>query len=200
MDYKSETLASYNKHASYFADYFKGRTSPELRSEFDIFINSLGGKTILDLGCGAGDHGLYFKQNGLDVTCVDLSEAMVRLCLDKGLRACVMDIEDLQFEDNSFGGIWAVTSLLHISKENMLPVVRKLYSILATNGILHICMKEGAGERFLVDKNDSSTRRFFSFWKKEELISLFDPYFCLFDFERRITGDTAFLYLFFRKR
>jgi len=39
----------------------------------------------------AGSGWQFFQDHGLEVTCIDLSPEMVRLCREKGLNACVMD-------------------------------------------------------------------------------------------------------------
>jgi len=199
MDYKEETLNTYNKHPEYFSEYFKGLLDLEKRTEFKKFISLLKDKKILDLGCGSGDHALYFKEQGLDVTCIDNSKEMIKICKNKGLQAEIMDIENLEFKYNSFDGIWAVTSLLHIPKEKIPQVILNLKNLLKDNGAIHICLKEGEGEGMIIDKNDSSTKRFFAFWKKEEMLKMLDEHFELIDFEKIKQGNTIFLQFFLRK-
>jgi len=40
--------------------------------------HGVGGKNILDIGCGTGKHLHFFKQNGFSISGVDLSENMIR--------------------------------------------------------------------------------------------------------------------------
>ena len=40
---------------------------------------------ILDVGCGAGCHGLYLQEQGFEVTGIDTSFGAVQLCKDRGL-------------------------------------------------------------------------------------------------------------------
>lgn len=44
---------------------------------------------------------------------------MIRICEQKGLEGRVMDMEDIDkiFEVESFDGVWAHTSLLHLRKK-----------------------------------------------------------------------------------
>lgn len=200
MGYKEENLKSYNKHAKHFEKYFGGLTDIHKLGEFEKFIRLLKGKKILDLGCGAGEHALYFKEQGFDVRCADISEAMISLCKEKGLNAEVMDIENLEFEENSFVGVWAVTSLLHIPKEKMRRVAEKLSEIIKPAGILYVCVKEGEGERFVEDKHDPSTKRFFSYWRREEFLKIFENFFELVEFEKVQPGERFFLQFFLRNR
>lgn len=54
---------------------------------------------ILDVGCGAGSHGLYLQENGLDVTAIDISENAVKACQLRGLKNVkVQDVLDLENE------------------------------------------------------------------------------------------------------
>ncbi len=200
-EYKAKTILSYNKHSKYHANRFSGLTDVLRRSEFKHFIELLPGKKILDLGCGSGDHSLFFKEQGLEVSAVDISEGMVVLAREKGVDAEVMDIEDLSFFPETFDGIWSVTSLLHIPKAILPKVIKDLHRILKPGGILYVCVKEGEGEQMVFDNADGTTERFFSFWQLEELRALFLPLFSSisFDEERVILGERTFLQLFFKK-
>lgn len=195
--YKKETIASYDKNAEILSRRFKRLMDLNKRREFKDFIKLLNGKDILDLGCGSGDHALYFSKKGLNVIGIDLSKKMIDLCEQKGLNARVMDIEDLKFEDNSFDGIWATTSLLHIPKFKIKKVVDKLCHILRERGVLYVCVKEGEGEKFIDDKEG---KRYFAFWKKEELLKVFKERFELIEFRKSLLGDTVFLQFFLRKK
>ena len=199
IDYKEKTIESYNKNAKELSEKFKELMDLKRRYEFQRFIDLLNGNKILDLGCGSGDHSLYFKERGLDVTSIDLSEEMIKLCKEKGLNAFLMDIENLEFKDKSFDGIWSVTSLLHVPKLKLDEVIKKLNSILNDDGILYVCVKEGQGEE-LVDDKSGNTKRFFAFWNEDEMIKLFDNYFVLLESKKVQLKNTVFLQAFFRKR
>lgn len=197
--YKEETVNAYNKNAKEFSEKFKKLTDLTRRYEFHRFIELLSGKSVLDLGCGSGDHSYYFSKQGLNVICVDISKEMIRLCKEKGLNAFIMDIENLKFKDDTFDGIWAVTSLLHIPKVKMPSVIKKSYDILKSGGLFYVCVKEGDGEG-LIEDEEFNSRRFFSFWKKGELLNLFRKEFDLLEFKKVKLGHSIFLQFFFKKR
>ena len=192
-DYKLRTISVYNTHAVQHSQKFSNAFDLRRRSEFPEFVEALSGNRVLDLGCGNGDHALYFKARGLDVTCIDLSEEMIELCLGKGLDARVMDIEDLNFEANSFDGVWAVTSLLHIPKQNLDRVTGEMYKILKPKGKLYICVYEGQGQRFVEDG------RFFNFFTDKELLGYFCDRFEILKSERVKINDKVFLQFLFQK-
>ncbi len=41
---------------------------------------------VLDVGCGAGSHGLYLQEKGLDVLGIDTSEGAITIALKRGLK------------------------------------------------------------------------------------------------------------------
>ncbi len=88
-----------------------------------------------------------------------------------------------------------MTSLLHIPKKKIPNVVCNLSRILKKRGIMHVCLKEGDGEGFIGDK---SGRRFFSYWKGDEMINAFVSYFKLVDFWKRKERGITFMSAFFR--
>lgn len=196
QDYKSKTMEAYNRNAKEIAEKFTKLMDVHRRREFQRFIELLKGKKILDLGCGGGDHAVYFKEQGLDVIAIDLSEEMIKLCKQKGLDAIQMDIEDLQFENSNFDGIWAVTSLLHIPKEKIGAVLDKLNKILKKEGILYVCLKEGTGEGMI---DDQSGNRYFAFWQENEIKNTFGKYFEFIELEKTQLKNTVFLQVFYRK-
>ena len=61
-------------------DYFEACTAPENR----FILGHLGdvkGKTLLDLGCGAGENSVYFSLKGARCTATDYSSGMVEKAL-----------------------------------------------------------------------------------------------------------------------
>jgi SAM-dependent methyltransferase len=109
-----------------------------------------------------------------------------------------MDIEHLDFKNNSFNGIWAVTSLLHIPKKKLGAIIKKLSKILKREGVLYVCVEEGDREIFEKERNGSE--RFFAYWKEDELKKLFREHFTLIDSERVKFKEDIFLQMFFRKK
>ena len=199
-DYKKITIESYDKHAKKFAKKFEKLFDLQRRKEFGEFIENIKGDKVLDLGCGAGDHSLYFQSKGLRVTAIDLSSGMIDICKSKGLDAKIMDMENMNFKAQSFDGVWAVTSLLHVPKKNIGKVIKKLYSILKKDGLLYIVLKEGVGEGMKED-NEGKRDRFFAYWRKKEFLDIVNPFFELVNFRKvKLDSKRTFLELLLRKK
>jgi ubiquinone/menaquinone biosynthesis C-methylase UbiE len=84
------------------------------------------GERVLDIGCGAGNHLLFFYRIGLDVTGLDASPFMLDIARSRlGHKASLKDgrAEDLPFEDNEFD----ITTLIFTLEflDNPLTVLRE---------------------------------------------------------------------------
>jgi 2-polyprenyl-3-methyl-5-hydroxy-6-metoxy-1,4-benzoquinol methylase len=199
-DYKKITIDSYNKNVKDLTEYYKSLSDFNKRKEFSKFIVNLEGKKILDVGCAAGFQSAWFKTQGLDVTGIDLSEKMVEHAKKEGINAILMDMEEITFNENSFDGIWAIASLLHLKKDILPNVISSFSSILKKNGILMIGVKEGTGEEYRTDKQNPNTKRYFSYWKDQELLNLLGKKFSLIESWKLDSGEVTYLYFLLRNK
>lgn len=165
MDEK--TIHTYNQMAKEYDDQTVDLWEQFPRTFFDAFVERAQG-SILDVGSGPGRDGLLFKEKGLEVTCLDASEAMVALCKEKGLRAIVGDFISMPFERDSFDTVWAYTSLLHISKKDISKALDEICRVLKNNGILGLALIEGDTEGYR-ESSGTNMPRWFSFYTKEEV-------------------------------
>ena len=81
MDKK--TIDTYNELAQEYDDETKDFWERFPRSILDNFIKLAKG-SVLDVGSRPGRDGLILQQHGLSVTCIDASEAMVKLFFREG--------------------------------------------------------------------------------------------------------------------
>ena len=95
---------------------------------------------ILDVGCGAGSHGLYLQnEKNLQVTAIDISENAIKTCQLRGLKnAIVQNILELDSEmpQNKFDTILLLmngTGIFGTLKE-IPKFLQKLKSLLNPNG------------------------------------------------------------------
>ncbi|MBI2508356.1 class I SAM-dependent methyltransferase [Candidatus Woesearchaeota archaeon] len=190
--YKEVNRIVYGKHAGQFKEFTKDYLEYILE-DANLFLDSLNGKKILDLGSGPGRDSLFFKESCFNPVCLDISKEMIKLCRKKSLAAVVGDLENLCFKDNSFNGVWAYTSLLHSPKEkfnyNLSQVIRSLKS----GGVFYLGMKEGNFEGFLESDKYPGIKRFFSLYRDEELSEILSQYFEIFHKSRVKLEKATFL-------
>lgn len=168
MDQK--TIQTYNQMAKEYDDETIDFWERFPRTFFDKFAELVQGK-ILDVGSGPGRDGLLLKEKGLEVICLDASEAMIKLCEEKELESVVGDFVSMPFENNSFDGAWAYTSLLHISKADVSKAFDEINRVLKDDGILGLGLIEGDTEEYR-ESSGVNMPRWFSFYTKEEVEQL----------------------------
>ena len=98
-------------------DYFEACTAPENR----FILRQLGdvaGKTLLDLGCGAGENSVYFAKHGAHCIATDYSPGMVEVALKLAqannvtVEGKVVNAMAIDFPDNSVDIVY-IANLLH---------------------------------------------------------------------------------------
>jgi ubiquinone/menaquinone biosynthesis C-methylase UbiE len=142
-------------------DYFEVATAPENR----YIIKNLGsvkGKTILELGCGAGEASVYFAKQGAIVTATDLSQGMLdvtmRLAAIHGTQVSTVKTPaaPLPFPDNSFDIIYAANVLHHVDLEITLQECKRVlkpggrfcsWDPLAHNPVINVYRRMAMGVR-----------------------------------------------------
>jgi len=139
-------------------------------------------KTVLDFGSGAGQYAKYLEKNGMDMTCIDLADEMVKLCESKGLKARQMDFYNIEFEDDSFDSVWAMSTLPHVPKKSLGHVLDNMKRIVKNNGIIFIGVYGGKTFEGIWEEDFYEPKRFFSFFEDEDMKSFIANHFEIIDF------------------
>lgn len=155
----AKTIDYYNKHAQTFVE---GTISVDLGSIYTQFVSRLPDSArILDFGCGSGRDAKYFLSQGYMVDAADGSQ---ELCALAGQYAGIpvrhmlfQDLNDVQCYD----GIWACSSILHLSRADLKAVLEKMIRALRKRGIIYTSFKYGTFEgerngRYFIDMTEDS--------------------------------------------
>ena len=169
MNYKESTRVTYDIYAKDFQDQTSSYLEKYILDDALRFLSLLGGPKILDIGSGPGRDSAFFKSKGYSPLCIDIAKEMIKICQERGLASCLMDIESLGFQDNSFNGAWAYTSLLHMPKLNFPKTLEEIQRILIPEGILYIGMKEGNTDQVIDDAKYPGFKRYAALYGDEEL-------------------------------
>jgi SAM-dependent methyltransferase len=153
------------------------------RQQFLSLLRQEGKTDLLEIGAGTGNDSLFFQNNGLDVTCTDLSPDMVNLCREKGLKAFVMDFLSLDFPPCSFDAIYALNCLLHVPTRELPAVLRKLRDLLRSGGLFFLGVYGGAEEEGLHEDDQHDPPRFFAHHTDEFMQLAIAPFFDLVSFK-----------------
>ena len=142
-----KTIEYYNQNADMFA---KGTRLVDFTVVQERFRKMLPvGSRILDFGCGSGRDTKNFLEKGYQVEATDGSSELCKLAS----AFTGIEVKDMLFQDlnasGKYEGIWACSSILHLSKKKLLPVIRKMCDALKDNGVIYTSFKYGdfEGER-----------------------------------------------------
>lgn len=143
----NNTLEYYNKNAD---EFVQGTLSVDFKQNQNRFLDKLiAGARILDFGCGSGRDTKYFLEKGYQVDATDGSEELCKMASDYiGICVKQMLFEELD-EVEKYDGIWACSSILHLSKIALINVLEKMAAALKDNGVVYTSFKYGdfEGER-----------------------------------------------------
>ena len=200
---KKNLVDAYNKKASDRESAKLPKWKQDERELFFEHIKSESKKNLLEIGAGPGKDGLFFKKNGLDTFCIDISLEMIKLCRNKGLNAEVMSFEKMKFEDNHFDSVWAMNCLLHIPKHDIKNVLNEIKRALKPSGLFYMGVYDGKNSEGIWEKDIYEPPRFFSFFKNESLKELVSEIFTIESFRvvpaEIVGGDLDFQSLILRK-
>lgn len=198
-NYKEETKKAYNSSPNYFNNKFSHHFELYVKDKANSFLKLIKGENILDMGAGPGTHALYFKNKGFNVLCIDNSEEMIKLCKEKGLNAQLIDIENINFEDCTFDGIWAYASLLHLHKDKINNVLHEIKKMLVPSGIFGLSMKEGKKDGFEEKGEYAEGKRWFSYYEEKELKEILEKDFKIIKISRTIGNNSVFMHFLLEK-
>jgi len=133
IDAYNEYANSYHNHVLDPADsplheYYE---KPALRAE----LKNLKGASVLSVGCGSGADAAWAKSNGAkDVTGIDISTKLIAIARKTypGISFSVMDMEHLDFDDESFDIVYSSLALHYV--RDWAPVLLKIRNILKPKG------------------------------------------------------------------
>ena len=143
----NNTINYYNQNAE---NFIANTQNADMHPTQERFLRLLDANTsILDFGCGSGRDTKYFLEKGYQVTATDGSSELCRLASEfTGIKVKEMLFQELD-AINQYDGIWACSSILHLPKKELLPVIQKMCEALKDNGVIYTSFKYGdfEGER-----------------------------------------------------
>ncbi len=153
------TIDYYNENAKKFIDE---TVSVDFRHIQNMFLELLPEHArILDFGCGSGRDTKYFLEQGYMVDAMDGSLELCKAASEyTGITVKHMFFHELN-EEEIYDGVWACASVLHVKKEELPKIIRKMSLATKTNGIIYLSFKYGNFEgerngRYFTDMTEDS--------------------------------------------
>jgi len=142
------------------------------KTYIDKFVTSLFGKTILDIGCGAGQITDYLTQKGFKVVGIDFSQELLKIARENYPKSkfILADICEYEQKEQVYG-IITKDVLFHIPDKNLIQVLQKFRRLLKKNGNLCIIMDmpKEAGEQIFIEELDDKYQIYYNYLTPEKL-------------------------------
>lgn len=138
---KHDTLKYYNENAEQYCEATKNGNMTDVYGRFLCFLPDKA--YILDFGCGSGRDSKYFLEKGYVVRAIDGSERLCKLASEYiGQNVECMRFEELS-DKSIYDGIWACSSILHVERENLPDILKRMIEALKDDGVIYTCFKIG---------------------------------------------------------
>jgi SAM-dependent methyltransferase len=173
---RAATVRAYDSSAAEY-DSRTVEMPPSIQAAVDRFAAALRpGARVLEIGSGSGRDARALEAAGLSVRRTDITPAFVDLLRDAGVEADVVDplVDDLAdpaAPGTAYAGVWADASLLHVDRDDLPQVLRRLADTTKPGGVLFVSVKEGDGSDWSVHGNVTAPR-FFTYWREDPLRSV----------------------------
>jgi SAM-dependent methyltransferase len=137
-----ETLQFYRSNAQSYADWAK---APSARLKDFLALVPPGG-SILELGCGAGNHSAEMLAAGFTLRATDGSPEMAEIAS----RRLGHPVETMRFDQLSsqeaYDGVWASACLLHVPRDELADILGRIRRALKPEGVFYASFKVGEGD------------------------------------------------------
>jgi SAM-dependent methyltransferase len=136
------TLQFYRSNAQSYADWAK---APSTRLRGFLALLPSGG-SILELGCGAGNHSAVMLAEGFSVRATDGSPEMAGIASRRlGHPVEAMRFDELDIHD-AYDGVWASACLLHVPRDELAGILGRIHRALRPSGVFYASYKMGEND------------------------------------------------------
>ena len=155
----NKTLSFYNTNTSSFVESTQSVQMTEAWSRFTSKLED--SSTILDFGCGSGRDTKYFLKHGYQVEAIDGSEELCKVATAyTGITVKKQLFTELS-EVQKYEAVWACSSILHASSDELVIIIKKIWIALKNNGVFYTSFKYGTFEgerngRYFTDMTEES--------------------------------------------
>lgn len=172
-----ELQSSYDRVAEDYAEQFRDEMDekPFDRKMLDWLAERVSGLGVIcDMGCGPGQVARYLHGRGVKACGVDLSPAMVQqaqslnaeIPFQRGDMLALADVAD-----NSYGGIAAFYSIVHIPRSKVAQALWEFRRVLRPKGVLLLAFHIGQEIKHLDEWWGKEVSVDFLFFETEEMKS-----------------------------
>ena len=136
------TLQFYRRNAESYAAWAK---APSTRLVSFLGLLPPGG-SILELGCGAGNHAAEMLARDFVLRATDGSPEMAEVASRRLNHPVEVMLFDQLDEKEAYDGVWASACLLHVPKEELAGILTRVHQALKPAGVFYASFKAGEGD------------------------------------------------------
>lgn len=173
-NYTKEVKKIYNSWAKKYKEQTKDII---IWNIFQIFLENIKWKKILDVCCWFWRDSLYFYKLWYEISWIDISEWLINEA-DESIKdkLVVWDALELEkyYKNNSFDWIWCAAWIVHMEKIFWLEVLKKIYKTLKRWGIFFLGTKLKKNKE-IVEKESISipwTYKKYVYYEESEIIDI----------------------------
>lgn len=194
------TTDTYNRSAQAYADKFSvvyDIRSGNIRKALDLYGKS--NPVVLELGCGDGQGAEVICQMTDKYTGLDISTGLLQIAKNKNIvnaKFELVDMESYKFNE-PLDMVFAFGSLLHLDKESVAKVLKKVHTALSKGGLFYLSLKEGKYSGPENIKDDYGERVFY-YYMPEQVKELVRDYEMI-SLEKMKLGKTVWMNVSLKK-
>lgn len=147
---RSEKVASKTQWDKFYEEW--GRDASKVDENIPLILDvfrKYGVKRILDLGCGAGRHALFFLKKKFDVYGIDLSSEAIKIARRR-LREAGLPVKlmvgsiygDLPYKDNFFDAVISIRTINHGRIEDIRKAIQEIRRVLVPGGLVFVTSRK----------------------------------------------------------
>jgi 2-polyprenyl-3-methyl-5-hydroxy-6-metoxy-1,4-benzoquinol methylase len=173
MDSSDINYKAYGEHADVYLeknhDGITGGLKPQERVR--NFKRYLKNGTVLEIGSGQGLDALELQNQGFDITPTDFVDSFIEILKSKKLFPIKVNLKtDTLDRFHQLQGVYANAVFVHFSPEDFASALRKINTVLHSNGYLFFSVLQGEGSE--ISNRMSGVEREFYYYTSKELYQL----------------------------
>jgi 2-polyprenyl-3-methyl-5-hydroxy-6-metoxy-1,4-benzoquinol methylase len=140
------TVQSYQGFARHYDTLCSEFPPPEVEDALRRLVNCLpGGGTVLEIGSGPGREADFIETLGVAVRRTDATQAFLNLQAERGKSGELLNVVT-DMLGGPYDAVLALCVLIHVDREQIEPVLRKISRSLKPGGAFLVSMRVGEGE------------------------------------------------------
>jgi len=142
-----KTVQSYEGFAREYDELVDARRPPHIEDALRRLVQCLpSGGTVLEVGSGTGRDADFIESLGMFVRRTDATQAFLDLMAERGKKADLLNVMTDELDGGPYDGVLAMGVLIHVDREQVDPVLRKIHAALKPGGAFLVAMRKGEGE------------------------------------------------------